>query len=279
MRLRLWHAADGTRVAYREAGTGPALVLLHSAGLTHREWEPAVEHLTHRFRLVLPDLPLHGASEDDPDRPYTRDWFVATTSEFCTAVAGPRPLVGGHGIGGELLLRAVLADTLRPSRLVLTPTRLHGPRGDRRRDRARRLALRAGALPGLDRAVGHLARAAVRPGDAEHLTARANPAARDLVRHAFADVPGNADRARGWARHVRSWPAGPDSGLLDAYARVACPTLLLWAGADERHPLARAEEALARLPDAQLRVLPDAGFLIAYDDPVGLARELLAFCA
>jgi len=29
VRLRLWHAADGTRVAYREAGAGPALVLLH----------------------------------------------------------------------------------------------------------------------------------------------------------------------------------------------------------------------------------------------------------
>ena len=38
MRLRLWHAADGTRVAYREAGAGPVLVLVHSCLLTHREW-------------------------------------------------------------------------------------------------------------------------------------------------------------------------------------------------------------------------------------------------
>ncbi|MDX6668003.1 MAG: hypothetical protein QOK04_1383, partial [Solirubrobacteraceae bacterium] len=28
----------------------------------------------------------------------------------------------------------------------------------------------------------------------------------------------------------------------------------------------------------QLRVLPGTGFLMAYDDPVGLARELAAFC-
>ena len=39
-----------------------------------------------------------------------------------------------------------------------------------------------------------------------------------------------------------------------------------------------AEEALKLLPDAQLRVLPRTGFLIAYDDPVGVARELLSFC-
>ena len=52
------------------------------------------------------------------------------------------------------------------------------------------------------------------------------------------------------------------------------PTLLLWADEDRLHPLAIAEEALGLLPDAQLRVLPGTGFLMAYDDPVGLAREL-----
>ena len=36
--------------------------------------------------------------------------------------------------------------------------------------------------------------------------------------------------------------------------------------------------ALDLLPHGQLRVLEDTGYLIAYDDPVGTARELLAFC-
>ena len=90
MRLRLWHAADGTRVAYREAGAGPALVLLHSCLLTHREWEPVVAHLTHRFRLVLPDLPLHGDSEDRPRHPYTLAWYVEVMSAFCEATACAR---------------------------------------------------------------------------------------------------------------------------------------------------------------------------------------------
>ena len=54
--------------------------------------------------------------------------------------------------------------------------------------------------------------------------------------------------------------------------------LLLWADSDPLHPLATAEEALALLPDGQLRVLQSTGFLMAYDDPVGLARELTAFC-
>jgi pimeloyl-ACP methyl ester carboxylesterase len=56
------------------------------------------------------------------------------------------------------------------------------------------------------------------------------------------------------------------------------PVLLLWADRDRMYPLAIAEEALALLPNGQLRVLESAGFLLAYDDPVGLARELVAFC-
>ena len=54
MRLRLYHHPDGARVAYRELGAGPPLALLHSAFLSHKEWEPAVEHLADRFRVVLP---------------------------------------------------------------------------------------------------------------------------------------------------------------------------------------------------------------------------------
>ena len=45
MRLRLYHHHDGARVAYRETGAGPALALLHSLGLSHREWEPIVAPL------------------------------------------------------------------------------------------------------------------------------------------------------------------------------------------------------------------------------------------
>src|SRR5205823_9492761 len=57
MKLRLYHHHDGARVAYRETGTGPALALLHSLWLSHREWEPVVASLSEPFRVVLPDLP------------------------------------------------------------------------------------------------------------------------------------------------------------------------------------------------------------------------------
>jgi len=275
MKLRLYHHHDGARVAYREAGTGRPLALLHSKLLSHREWEPVVEELGHRYRLVLPDLPLHGDSEDRPRHPYSPDWLAEVMAGFVRDTCGPRPLVGGHEIGALLLLRAVLTRQLVPGRLVLMPSSLH--RRPLRRDRGIRVGAALAAVPGLDRAASHAARLAFRPAKGPELSARGNPAARDLVRHATMDLGGNVNRARAWSKAVRRWPRDQPE-LLDAYRLIGVPVLLLWADEDPLHPLAIAEEALNLLPDAQLRVLGGTGFLMAYDDPVGVAREIKAFC-
>ncbi|MGZ4265454.1 MAG: alpha/beta fold hydrolase [Solirubrobacteraceae bacterium] len=278
MRLRLYHHHDGARVAYRETGAGPALALLHSLGLSHREWEPVVAPLAERFRVLLPDLPLHGDSEDRPRHPYTADWLAEVMAGFCREAAGPRPLLAGHDIGAELALRAVTTGRLTPSRLVLMPNRLHRREEQQGKRALWRGACRAAALPGLDRMLAHGAKLVFRPSMGERLSAQRNPAARDLVRHAFADVGGNGNRARAWAKFARRWPREPQRYLLDAYSRIECPVLLLWADHDLAYPIEGAQEALDLLPDAQLRTLQRTGFLIAYDDPVGVARELIAFC-
>lgn len=277
MRLRLYHHSDGARVAYREAGTGPPLVLLHSLGLTHREWEPVVSQLSARFRVVLPDLPLHGDSEDRPRHPYTPGWLTEVIAGFCTEVAGSRPLLAGHDIGAELALRGVMTGQLEPARLIVMSNRLHRSEQLGGRRRAWRTACRAATVPGLDRLLSYGATLAFRPSFGVQLSAQGNPAARDLIRHAMDDVGGNSNRARSWARFARRWPVEPQRQLLDAYEKITTPVLLLWAEQDHAHPLASAQEALDLLPDAQLRTLPEAGFLIAYDDPVGMAREVIAF--
>ena len=278
MRLRLYHHHDGARVAYRETGAGPGIALLHSIGLSHREWEPIVEPLSKRFRVVLPDLPLHGDSEDRPRHPYTLDWLAEVIAGFCREVVGVRPIVAGHDIGAELALQAVTTGRLEPSRLVLMSNRLHRRDEFAAKRAAWRAVSRAAALPGLDRVLSHGAKLVFRPSVADRLSVQHDPAARDLLRHAFADVAGNGNRARSWAKFARRWPVDAPRHLLDAYPRIDVPVLLLWAEDDPAHPLDGAREALDLLPNAQLRTLPATGFLMAYDDPVGVARELISFC-
>jgi len=278
MRLRLYHHGDGARVAYRELGAGPALALLHSRLLSHMEWEPVASTLAERYRVVLPDLPLHGDSENHPRYAYTLDWFAEVLAGFASEVLGARPLLAGHDAGAEILLRTVLTGRIAPARIVLTGDRMHTREARSKLELAWRVAAQAGAVPGLDRALTHATRVVFAPERGLALSARRNPAAEVVMRHAFADVPGNANLARSWAKCARVWPRGAQTHLRDEYARLKMPVLLLWSDSDPRYPLAIAEEALPLLPDGQLRVLAGTGFLAAYDDPIALARELAAFC-
>jgi pimeloyl-ACP methyl ester carboxylesterase len=278
VKLRLYHHPDGARIAYREAGTGPPLALLHSTGLTHREWEPVVDELAHRYRVVLPDLPLHGASEDRPTHPYSPEWLTELLAGFLADTCGPHPLIAGHGVGAQLVLRAIAAGAIHPSKLVLMPNPMHTKPDRGGLERAGRIVVRAAVVPGCDRLLARAAALMLRPSRGDRLTVTDAPGARDLVRHALIDLGGNGNRVRSWAKAAKRWPRGAQKDLLEAYPGMGLPVLLLWADEDTSHPLAIAEAALDLFPDAQLRVLPRTGFLIAYDDPVGVARELLSFC-
>lgn len=277
MRLRLYHHSDGARIAYREAGSGQTLVLLHSALLSHREFAPIVSDLQDRFRIVLPDLPLHGDSEDRSTYPYTLDWLVELIADFIQDVCGPSGVVGGHEVGAQIVMRALQAERINPRKVILMSSPLHRRSGRPNAQLALRTALRFGRVPGVDNSLSYLAPLVFSPKRGQNLSAERQKSARDLFRHAFADVRGNRERIRSWSKAFHNWPKGPMSELLDLYETVPAPVLLLWADSDRAHPISTANEALDLLPNGLLRVLDGTGFLMAYDDPVGAAREIAAF--
>ena len=62
----------GAGLAYEVTGDGPAVVLVHGFALDMRMWEPQVEHLAARYRVVRYDCRGFGASGPfDPAVPYT----------------------------------------------------------------------------------------------------------------------------------------------------------------------------------------------------------------
>lgn len=274
MRLRLFHTPGGVRVAYREHGTGRPLILLHSAGLSHREFEPLVAELGDRYRLVLCDLPGHGDSESGPSHPYDLDWLADVVGAFCHDVGGAAPIVGGHGLGADLLVRAIARERLSPGHLVLMPCDLHRPPGPVTREMRRRgrWVGRLGSVGPAKSLRRHVARI-----DGARLSASDARGVSELLRHATLDLATDNDRAGAWSRIAANLPTGPERAVLDQLPLIACPTLLLWADNDPDHEQRGAEEAVDLLPDGLLRVLDGTGYLLAYDDPVGVARELAAF--
>jgi pimeloyl-ACP methyl ester carboxylesterase len=57
---------DGTRIAYRASGVGPAVVFVHGAGTSGADWTFAVPFLRERCTVVAMDRRGRGASEDGP---------------------------------------------------------------------------------------------------------------------------------------------------------------------------------------------------------------------
>jgi pimeloyl-ACP methyl ester carboxylesterase len=94
--------AGGVTLATRDyGGTGPALVLMHGAGMDQTSLAPLAELLRPTFRVVTFDFRGHGASTPAP-------WTVASAVADVGAVAQAYgvgvPLVGGHSLGGMVAL-------------------------------------------------------------------------------------------------------------------------------------------------------------------------------
>ena len=51
---------DGDRVAYRTAGKGPVLLLIHGMAGSSVTWKHVMPALAKRFTVVAPDLLGHG---------------------------------------------------------------------------------------------------------------------------------------------------------------------------------------------------------------------------
>ncbi len=128
------------------------------------------------------------------------------------------------------------------------PNRLHLPLEYARRREAWRLATLGGSLPGMDRVLSHATKLVFTPELGMRMSERHAPEAGDLMRHAFADVPGNPNLARSWAKCARRWPRGAQTQLLELYPSWTCRCCCCGLTTIPMHPLAGAEETLRLLP-------------------------------
>src|SRR5947199_10329980 len=65
----------GYRRAFRIAGSGPALLLIHGVGDSSKAWETVHAKLAQRFTVIAPDLLGHGES-DKPHADYSLPAFA-----------------------------------------------------------------------------------------------------------------------------------------------------------------------------------------------------------
>lgn len=111
----------GYKRAYRRAGSGPAVLLLHGIGDNSLAWEPLFAQLSEEYTVIAPDFLGHGFS-DRPRADYSVSAFANGMRDLLTYLDIERVTVVGHSLGGgvagqfayqypELVERLVLVGT------------------------------------------------------------------------------------------------------------------------------------------------------------------------
>jgi pimeloyl-ACP methyl ester carboxylesterase len=252
--------ADGLQVVYDRAGSGPPLVLVHSAASDAREWRAQMAGLADDFTVIAWDEPGAGRSSDLPAG-YGLAGYANALAALIEALEAPAH-VCGLSWGGtvtlelyrrrpELVATLVLADTYAGWKGSLPEDQVRARVAGAERMLTESASGPAPTFPGLF---------AAHPPDEviEVLDAVAADVRRESVRVALA--------------------AMAEADLTDVLPTIAVPTLLLWGELDARSPLGVAHAFARAIPHAELAIIPGAGHMSNLERPAEFNAAVRAFC-
>ncbi|MGH3713425.1 MAG: alpha/beta fold hydrolase [Micromonosporaceae bacterium] len=110
----------GVSTAVLEGGDGPPIVLLHGLGEFAAVWTRVIPALAEHHRVIVPDLPGHGASTASGrlDADTVTAWVDALIDQTCRS----KPVLAGHLLGGSIAARYAADHSDRLAHLVLVDT-------------------------------------------------------------------------------------------------------------------------------------------------------------
>src|SRR5687768_311277 len=123
-------ASDGVRLAWHELGSGRTVLLLHglfsNAETNWIKFDHASEVASRGFRVIMPDLRAHGASDAPHDNAsYPPDILARDGLELIAHLKLEDFDLGGYSLGGRTSARMVILGA-RPRRLVISGMGLRG---------------------------------------------------------------------------------------------------------------------------------------------------------
>lgn len=254
-----------TGLAYREAGDGDPVLLVHGYPESSYMWRHVLPALAAAGRRALaPDLAGFGDSPVDP--PGTWERHVESLERFRQAAGVERAALVVHDWGGLIGLRWACHHPDAVSALVISSTgffpdaRWHGlAQALRREVDGERM------IEGMTRSTfGELMRATSPSFD---------DAAVDEYWKAFTDDA----RRRAQLELYRSGDFTKLAVYEGRLSALGVPVLLLWGENDGFAPVAAGRRFEVALPDARLVVVEGAGHFVWEDAPERTAEEVVAF--
>ncbi len=256
---------NGVDLAYDEAGSGPALLLIHAGIVDRRMWDDVLPAFAARFRVICLDLRGYG------DTPLPSGEFVygADVVALLAALDVKRASIVGVSMGGHVALDVAIAHPELVERLVVVASGIDGWE-------------HSAAM----RAEWDLEEAAWQSGDLDEVAwvnvrtwldgpSRAPDAVPAALRERVFEMQrraldyDNDDAKGGWL--VESRRAGLGS--------LAAPTLVMVGELDQPDFVEIAAALASEIPGARLEILPGVAHLPPMEDPDQFSRAVLGFLA
>ena len=276
IRLR-YRTVHGYRRAFRMAGKGRAILLIHGIGDSSETWRDVMPGLARSYRVVAPDLLGHGAS-DKPRADYSLPAYANGMRDLLGVLGIERVTLVGHSLGGAVAMQFAYQFPERCERLVLVGTggisRQVTPLLRAATLPGAELLLRALRLPTMGWQLGALVRAL------QLLDTGLGVDAVDLLRVVDALPDGTARSA--FIRTLRAvvdWRGQVGTMLDRCYLAQGMPTMLIWGGRDQVIPPTHAGLGHVAMPGSRLEIFEDAGHFPFRSDPQRFEAVLRDFMA
>ena len=262
-----YRTIHGYRRAYRVAGSGPAILLIHGIGDNSTTWSTVQSKLAQRFTVIAPDLLGHGKS-DKPRADYSVAAYANGMRDLLSVLDIDRVTVVGHSLGGGVAMQFAYQFPQLVDRLILVGA------GGVTKDV--NVALRIASLPLGSEALALLRLPLVLPtlqvfGRASGKLFGSTPLGRDLpdVLRILADLP-EPTASSAFARTLRAvvdWRGQVVTMLDRCYLTQSVPVQLIWGTGDSVIPVSHARMAHAAMPGSRLEVFEDSGHFPFHDHP------------
>jgi 3-oxoadipate enol-lactonase len=240
--------------------SAPAVTLSHSLATDLSMWDPQMEALTSKYRVLRYDTRGHGGT-DAPDGPYTLEQLAEDVRALLHTVGIERTHFVGLSMGGMIGQVLALSHSQMLRSLVLCDTSSRVP-PEMKPVWAERIATtRAkGMEPHVETTIERWFTAPFR----EQQSAAVNPV-RAMIRAT------SAEGYMGCCSAIQSLD------LTERLAQISLPTLIIVGEEDMGTPVAASQVIQEQIQDSQLEILKSAAHLSNMEQPEAFNQALLAF--
>lgn len=252
-----------TQWHYEEAGSGPAILLVHGFPLDHRIWDDQVKQLSSRFRVIAVDLKGFGKSAST--EAFTIDSMADELAEFISAVNATPAVVAGLSMGGYISFSLAVRhpEIMKGLAIVCSKAEADTPAGREARQKMAELAQTQGAKPVAEQMMPKMFCETTyknRPELVEKLRGIMEASPPTTIANACFAMRDRVDRT-------------PD------LPKLAMPVMIILGEKDSIIPAEMGKAMALACRQGALKLIPGAGHLATMEEPAVVSQVLADFAS